>query len=197
MDIIWFKIVAGIQFLKALLDIIFGPLNALGPAVAIVAIALIGVAISKYLSKSFKTKRYKALRKDFLYWYNVRQEAMKCDNREKADRLARNIDQAKLNRLYYDYFFEGLLNNIVTKYLPILLLVAYVNEAYQPGNLLQLTGREYIFKLGTVGDHPLLVGSIFWFLISMVFIYLGAFGVKKLFKIQRLQGPNQRQSAVL
>ena len=45
MDIIWFKIVAGIQFLKALLDIIFGPLNALGPAVAIVAIALMVLAI--------------------------------------------------------------------------------------------------------------------------------------------------------
>ena len=48
LDIIWFKIVAGIQLLKALLDIVFGPLNALGPAVAILAIALIAVVFTKF-----------------------------------------------------------------------------------------------------------------------------------------------------
>jgi hypothetical protein len=184
LDIIWFKIVAGIQLLKALLDIVFGPLNALGPAVAILAIALIAVVFTKFLSRIFKTRRYKELRKDFLYWLNIRQEAMKCEDREKAKRLAKNIDQAKLNKVYYDYFFEGLLNNIVTKYLPILLLLAYVNETYQPTNLLKLFGREYVFKLGHVGENTLFVGSIFWFLVSIVLIYLVIFTFKKVIKFK-------------
>jgi len=184
LDIIWFKIVAGIQLLKALLDIVFGPLNALGPAVAILAIALIAVVFTKFLSRIFKTRRYKELRKDFLYWLNIRQEAMKCEDREKAKRLAKNIDQAKLNKAYYDYFFEGLLNNIVTKYLPILLLLAYVNETYQPTNLLKLFGREYVFKLGHAGENTLFVGSIFWFMISIVLIYLGIFMFQKALKFK-------------
>ena len=112
LDIIWLKILFGIQYLKDFLDVIFGPLNALGPVVAISAIALSAVMSAKVLTKLFKTKRYIELQKEFTYWFNIRQEAVKCDDPEKARLLAKNIDQAKLNRLYYDYFFEGLLNNI-------------------------------------------------------------------------------------
>jgi len=147
-------------------------------------IALVTVVITKSLSKVFKTRRYRELQKEFRHWFNIRQEAMKCDDREKAKRLAKNIDQAKLNKLYYDYFFEGLLNNIVTKYLPILLLLAYVNETYQPANLLKLFGREYVFKVGHVGEHSLFMGSIFWFMISIVLIYLVIFTGKKVMKFK-------------
>ena len=184
LDVIWFKIVAGIYHLKDLLDLVFGPLNTLGPAVAILLIALVTVVITKSLSKVFKTRRYRELQKEFKHWFNIRQEAMKCEDREKAKRLAKNIDQAKLNKVYYDYFFEGLLNNIVTKYLPILLLLAYVNETYRPANLLKLFGREYVFRLGHFGEHTLFVGSIFWFMISIVIIYLILFTFKKILKLR-------------
>jgi len=184
LDVIWFKIVVGIHHLQDLLDYIFGPLNTLGPAVAILFIALVTVVITKSLSKVFKTRRYRELQKEFRHWFNIRQEAMKCDDREKAKRLAKNIDQAKLNKVYYDYFFEGLLNNIVTKYLPILLLLAYVNETYRPANLLKLFGREYVFKVGHVGEHTLFMGSIFWFMISIVLIYLVIFTGKKVMKFK-------------
>lgn len=182
LDVIWFKIVAGIHHLKDLLDFLFGPLNALGPAVAILLIALVTVVITKSLSKVYKTRRYRELQQEFRHWFNIRQEAMKCDDPEKSRLMAKNIDQAKLNKVYYDYFFEGLLNNIVTKYLPILLLLAYVNETYQPANLLKLFGREYVFKLGRFGEQTLFMGSIFWFLISIVLIYLVIFSCKKAIK---------------
>jgi len=184
LDVIWFKILAGVHFLKDMLDFIFGPFNTLGPAVAILFIALVTVVITKSLSKIFKTRRYKRLHEEFRHWFNIRQEAMKCDDPEKARRLAKNIDQAKLNKVYYDYFFEGLLKNIVTVYLPILLLLAYVNETYQPTNLLKLFGREYVFKLGHIGENTLFVGSIFWFLISIVLIYLATFTFKKVLRFR-------------
>jgi len=72
----------------------------------------------------------------------------------------------------------------VTKYLPILLLLAYVNETYQPANLRKLFGREYVFKLGQIGEHTLFMGSIFWFLISIVLVYLVIFSCKKALKIK-------------
>lgn len=179
LDVIWFKIVAGIHHLKDLLDLIFGPLNSLGPTVAILLIALVTVVITKSLSKVFKTRRYRELQNEFRHWFNIRQEAMNCDDPEKSRLLAKNIDQAKLNKVYYDYFFEGLLNNIVTKYLPILLLLAYVNETYRPANLMKLFGREYVFKLGHIGEHSLFMGSIFWFMISIALSYLVIFTCKK------------------
>jgi hypothetical protein len=72
----------------------------------------------------------------------------------------------------------------MTKYLPILLLLAYVNETYQPANLLKLFGQEYVFKVGRLGDNTLLVGSVFWFMISIVICYLAIFAVKKILKFR-------------
>ncbi|MEJ2285692.1 MAG: hypothetical protein P8X85_19120 [Desulfobacterales bacterium] len=181
LDTIWFKILVGVQYLKDFLDLIFGPLNALGPVVAISVIALAAVILAKVLTQLFKTKRYRELQKEFTHWFNIRQEAVKCDDPEKARLLAKNIDQAKLNRLYYDYFFEGLLNSVATRYLPILIFLAYVNEAYQPGNLLKLFGREYLFQIGSAGDNPLMVGSIFWFVFSILALYVLTFAAKKIF----------------
>jgi len=172
LDSLWFKIEILIRYLGSLLDFVFAPLDHLGPAVAISIIALIAVAVAKYFTGKFKTRRYKELEKQFFHWYNVRQEAKKCDDPEKAKLLAQNIDQAKLNRVYYDYFLEGFLNNILTMYLPILLLLAYVNEAYSPGNLMKRFGREYIFKVNTSNGQAIFVGTVFWFIVSVLLVYL-------------------------
>lgn len=179
MDIFWFKIVVGVQYLKEIVDIIVGPLNYLGPAVAILIIATVTAVLTRFLSRKFKTRRYKTLKAEFQHWYTIRQEALKCEDPEKAKRLAKNIDQAKLNRVYYDYFFEGLLNNLATKYLPVLVVLSYVNDAYGPENLLALFGRDYVFKFGS-GD-PVLVGSVFWFILSLLSVHLVWFLIKKLY----------------
>ena len=179
MDILWFKIVAGVQYLKEILDIVLGPLNYLGPAAAILIIAAATAVLTRFLSSRFKTRRYKTLKKEFQHWYNIRQEALKCEDSEEAQRLAKNVDQAKLNKVYYDYFFEGLLNNLATKYLPILVVLSYVNSAYRPENLLALFGRDYVFKIGN-GD-PVLVGSVFWFIMSLLTVHLVWYLTKKLY----------------
>jgi len=108
LDSLWLNILVLVHYIKTFLDLIFAPLNSLGPAFAIFTIAFITVIITKILTKAFITKRYKELKKNFEYWHNVRQEAMKCEDREKAKSLAKNIDQAELNRAYYDFFLEGL-----------------------------------------------------------------------------------------
>lgn len=173
LDSLWLKAVALIHYIESFLDVIFSPLNSLGPAIAISTIALVTVITTKILTKIFKTKRYKELQNEFEYWFNVRQEASKCKDPDKAKQLAKNIDQAKLNRVYYDYFFEGFLNGIAAKYLPILLLLAYVNEAYKPGSLLKLFGREYIFKFTNFSEEAIVVGAVFWFVVSILLIYVG------------------------
>lgn len=181
LDIVWHNIVVAVQYAKNLLDVVVSPLNALGPAFAISTIALITVVITKILSKRFKTRRYKELRKQFEYWLGVRQEAQKCEDPDKAKLLTKNIDQAKLNKLYYDYFFEGLLNNLATIYLPIFTLLAYINEAYRSSNLAKLFGRDYIFKFGGDQGQPMLIGAVFWFVLSLFLIYLGWYIVKKIY----------------
>lgn len=195
LDTLWFKIEVSIHYLRGFLDVLFSPLNSLGPAVAIATIALITVIITKYFTKKFKTKRYRELREQFVHWYNVRQEAIKCEEYEKGKLLAKHIDQAKLNRVYYDYFLEGLLNNILTMYLPILLLLAYVNEAYSTSNLLKLFGREYVVKLRNFGGEQIAIGAAFWFVVSLVLIYLGWFLVKKLYSTAKKTKPDSYFSA--
>ena len=106
LDFLWFKTVDLGHHIRIFLDGIFAPLNTLGPAIAIFIIAFITVVIAKLLARIIKTKRYEELKKEFFYWYNLRQEALKCEDRDKAKLLAKNIDQAKLNKVYYDYFLE-------------------------------------------------------------------------------------------
>jgi len=179
LDKIWFQIVIYIHHIKDRLDILFTPLNAFGPAFAILVIAMLTVLLIKLLSRIVVTKRYKELKKEFLYWYNLRQEALKWNDKEKAKPLAKNIDQAKLNRLYYDYFLESFLLGLIAKYLPIFCALAYVNESYKPERMQQLFGRNYVFTFdlsiwGLTG-----ISAIFWFIISLFLIYLIWFVIQK------------------
>ena len=181
LDSLWFKILDLIGLFDSLLDFIFAPLNFFGPAVAISVIALFTVILTKILSKIVKTKRYETLKKEFKHWYIIRQEAAKCKDPEKSKLLTKNIDQAKLNKVYYDFFFEGFMLGIVTKYLPILIFVAYVNEAYRTENLIKVFGRDYVFKFAGSGPKPVLVGGVFWFIVSILLIYLCWFLIKRMY----------------
>ena len=172
LDLIWFKIEGGIQVLKLCLDALFSPLTILGPAVMISVIALLTVLLTRFLAKTFKTKRYRTLEKEFNHWHGVRQAAMAADDREKGRLVAKSIDKAKLNRLYYDYFLEGLLNNMGTRYIPILFMIGYVNEAFNPHALLKTFGRNHVVSIPLVQAHGLEVGGIFWFVVSIVSFYL-------------------------
>ena len=180
-DIIWLKILVLIHFFVKGLDFIFTPLNPLGPAVVILVIVLLTVASTKFLSRIYKTKRYLKLQKDFQYWYNLRNEALTCKDPEKGKALAKNIDQARLNKVYYDFFFEGLLNSVPTKYLPILIMLAYVNEAFKPDKLLKNFGREYIFKFVNFDGNVIKIGAVFWFVLSMLLVFLAWFVFEKLY----------------
>ena len=68
LDGLWLKILVFVYYIKTLLDLIFAPLNSLGPAIAIFTIALVTVIITKILAKAFITKRYKQLKKNFDYF---------------------------------------------------------------------------------------------------------------------------------
>ena len=188
-DIVWLKILVLIHTFVKGLDFIFAPLNPLGPAVVILVIVLLTVAATKFLSKIYKTKRYLKLQKEFQYWYNLRNEALTCKDPEKGKALAKNIDQAKLNKVYYDFFFEGLLNSIPTKYLPILIMLAYVNEAFNPDKLLENFGRGYILKFVNFNGNVIKIGAVLWFVLSMLLVYLVWFVFEKLyFKYKKTEG---------
>ena len=193
LDIVWQKTLFLVNYFVKGLDFIFTPLNLLGPAVAIMIIVLLTVASTKFLSKIYKTKRYLKLKKEFQYWYNLRNEALACKDPEKGKALAKNIDQAQLNKVYYDYFFEGLLNSIPTKYLPILIMMAYINETFRPDKLLEYFGRDYIVKFVNFDGTVIKIGAIFWFVISMLMVYLAWFVIGKLYS--KHSNPNKNEKA--
>ena len=180
LDIIWFNIIDFFHYVRTLLDAVFAPLNALGPAFTIFTIALLTVIITKFLTGTFKTQRYRKLKKEFEHWFNIRQEALKCNDSQKAKLLAKNIDQAKLNQVYWDYFLEGFLISLVTRLLPISCFFAYVNEAYKLENLITLFGKEYIFKVKGLNQELFFVGAGLWFVLSLLLIYFAWFVIKRL-----------------
>jgi flagellin-specific chaperone FliS len=182
LDILWLKIVALTHAVVNLMDVMVSPLNVLGPGMVIFMLVFVTVAFTKVFKRFYTTKRYEALKKEFHHWAEVRKQAMDMENREKGKQLAKNIDQAKLNKVYYDYFFEGLLKSILTTILPVLLMAAYVNEAYNPDRLSDLFGRSYVFKVPGFGGEPTPAGALIWFVLSLVLVHILWAVTKKILK---------------
>lgn len=172
LDIVWSKIVIGVGHAYAFVNQILAPLEVMGPFPVILLLVLITVCLTKSFSRVYTTKRYEALKIEFIHWHALRQEAVACQDREKGKLLARNIDQAKLNKVYYDFFFEGLLKNILTIYLPCLIVAAYVNEAYKTEALVAKFGKKYVFELNFSGGEPTLLGALFCYVILLLTTYL-------------------------
>lgn len=172
LDIVWLKLMAIVHYIAKGLDLMLAPLSPMGPAVMILAVVFAAVAMSKFLSKIYKTKRYVELKKEFDYWFDLRKEAMAIKDTDQGKAIAKNIDQARLNNAYYNFFFEGLLGSLLTKYLPIFLMLAYVNEAFKSENLLKNFGQAYIFKYVNNNGEVILVGAVFWYVISTLTVYL-------------------------
>ncbi len=173
---VWERIVDGVGWVAALLDRLLAPLNAhLGPAMMILIITITVVALTKLLSRVYNTQRHAELKANYEHWFALRQAAMACDDRDKGNGIAKNIDQAQLNKAYYDYFFEGFLKSIITTMLPILFAAAYVNRAYAPDNLMQQIGRKVIFRFTRAGGEPVMVSAFFWFVICLFLVYLAWF----------------------
>jgi len=185
-DIAWEYIYFLIQKGVAVLDYLLSYLHFLGPVTVIVLLAALTVAFAKILKKYTKTKRLETLEKDFQYWLSIREEAMQCEDREKGKALAKNIDSAKLNKAYYDYFLEGLLLSFITFYLPVISMASYINEAYRSERLLELFGRDYICRFGS--DDPVVFGALFCFLISILSVVILSYVWKLVLKSRRSAG---------
>ncbi|MFW2368396.1 MAG: hypothetical protein ACN4GW_18425 [Desulforhopalus sp.] len=181
LDTIWEYIAAGFLSLAETFYSILQNLHFLGPVVLISLLALATVGVTKLLSKLIKTRRYAELEKKFHYWSRLRDEAMKFEDREKGKRMARNIDQAELNKAYYDYFFEGFMLGIARKIIPIFFMFAFINEFYRTERLLEIFGRGYVLQVPTSGGEVVLIGAVFWYIISLFLGYLLWFFVPRIF----------------
>ena len=178
----------GFLSLASQLDMLLSPLhNTFGPASVIILLAICTVCVTKFMKRNFRTKRHKKLEEEFNYWLTIREEAMQCEDREKGKRMARNIDKAKLNKCYYDYFFEGLMLSFANTYLPILIVLSYVNRYYRPERLLELTGKDYVVMFGNASGEPVLIGSLFFYMCALLVTYLGWGTVQKYIERRRMR----------
>lgn len=182
MDQLWFLIEAGIASAVIHLDRLISPLEMFGPGVVIFILALFAVGVSGILRRCYTTKRHVELKREFDYWHNLRQQAMALEDREKGRGLAKNIDQAELNRAYYDYFFEGFLKSLVTTWLPIFLTLAYVNRIYTPANLIQRFETDHLFFFVNTPALSVNINSITWFFISLILSFLLVVGLTTMWK---------------
>ena len=185
-----------IQYGASLFDQMLTPLHLFGPIIILTLLALITVLITKLLNRVIITKRYVELEKEFKHWFSLREEAMKGEDYDKAKMLAINIDQAKLNRAYYDYFLEGFLLGLVRNVLPIFVMVAYINEYYRAEELSRLFGKGYLFSMPSFGGDPVMVGSVFYFIITLLLTYL-AWAVSKKLISQKKSVLNQPVKSVI
>jgi len=177
MDTVWIWTLQLIELIQSGLNLVFSPLHVLGPTATIFCIAAVTVVLARWLTQRFKTKRYYRLEQEFRYWYDLRQEALKLkqEDPEKGKALARDIDKGKLNKAYYDYFFEGFLNNLLTMYIPFFGMLTYVNYTYSPEALQELFGRSALFTFTWFNGQSYPVGAAFWFFCSAIMSYLALF----------------------
>ena len=201
MDALWTMVLAAIRQIQAGLFQVISPLHILGPVATIAVLAVATVLFARFFTRRFKTRRYRELEQEFHYWFNLKQEALKlrAEDPDKARQLGVNIDKGKLNEVYYNYFFEGLLNNLLTMYIPIFSMLAFVNYTYRPKALAALFGKDYLFDLLWINGQTYPVGAAFWFVTCVFAAYLaffaGGFMVKRVF--HNRQGSRQSGEAAL
>ena len=172
LDNIWEYIESFLNYSILLLDKIISPLEILGAWFVIFILAFLVVIFTRIIALSYVTKRYINLEKEFRHWKGVRDEAMKHPDLEKGKALAKNIDQAQLNKAYYDYFFEGLLKHFAVNVLPILLMVAYISKVYTPETLFKRFGEKSIFSFSFGSSTQTDVSSLLWFIICLIFSFI-------------------------
>jgi hypothetical protein len=168
LDRVWEVIYTFLNKVVVFLDTLFSPLEILGPGVVIFLLAFLIVIITRVIARFYVTKRYVILKKEFEHWQGIREEALKHPDMDKGKRLARNIDKAELNKVYYDYFFEGLLKNFITNVIPILFMVTYVTTVYTPETLLKRFGDEWVFSFSIGSSFQMDISSMFWFVICII-----------------------------
>jgi len=182
LDRVWELIYAFLNSTVVFIDTLFSPLEILGPAGVIFLLAFLVVTITRIISRFYVTKRYIELEKEFQHWQSVREEALKHPEREKGKALAKNIDQAQLNRAYYDYFFEGLLKHFAVNVLPILLMVSYVTKVYTPETLFKRFGEKWIFSFSLGSSSQINISSLLWFVICLLLSFILFAVLKKVFR---------------
>ncbi len=172
LDTLWEYLASGFLYIGDTFFTFLQNLHFAGPLLLISLLSLCTVMITKTLNRWIITKRYVELEKQFHYWAKLREEAMSCEDKEKGKRMARNIDQAELNRAYYDYFFEGLLLGIARKIIPIFFMFAFINEYYRPEKMFEMFGKEHVLQMISTSGQPVLIGSVAWYFISLLSCYL-------------------------
>jgi hypothetical protein len=182
LDTLWLYILTGIDLAFDLVNRVLAPLNFLGPAGIIFLMVLVLVAFTKTMARHYTTRRYRKLKENYEHWFELRREALSGEDREKGKALAKNIDQAELNKAYYDYFFEGFLKNILTTIFPVLLTAAYITKAYKPENLAKTFGQPYIFRFADTGGKPVVISAFFWFVISLLLVHVLWFVIGRMYK---------------
>lgn len=177
LDKAWEHIETALYQAVLLLDNIISNIEFLGAPILIFLLTFAVVLMTRFISKHYVTRRYKDLKKEFEHWHSVREEALKHPDREKGKALAKNIDQAELNKAYYDYFFEGMLKNFVSNVLPVLLTAAYLTKIYTPENLVQRFGQNSVFVF-SLSNTQIEVSTLFWYVISLIVSFILYWGVK-------------------
>ncbi|MDD9302558.1 MAG: hypothetical protein HUK40_09540 [Desulfobacter sp.] len=107
LDRVWAYIESGLESLALGVDHLISPLESFGPGWVIFILAVFTAGFTRMMVFFFRTRRHAELEKEFLHWKSVREAAMKTGDREKGKAMAKNIDQAKLNKVYYDSVMSG------------------------------------------------------------------------------------------
>jgi hypothetical protein len=182
LDTLWIQILALLEMAFGLVNSLLAPLHFLGPAGLIFLITVLLVTFTKIAARYYNTRRYQKLKANYEHWFEVRRQALAGEDKAKGKALAKNIDQAELNKAYYDYFFEGFLKNMLTTILPILLTSAFIIKAYKPDNLAKLFGRTHIFRFADSGGEPIVISAFFWFIISLILVHILWFAGARLYR---------------
>ena len=177
LDRLWAQIGLYLNASVMFVDRLLSPLEVFGPGFVIFVIAFAVALFTRVFSRFYITKRYLRLEQEFRHWQQVRQEAMKHPDAEKGKLLAKNVDQAKLNHVYYDYFFEGLMKSFITNVLPILVAASYVTAVYTPSALMQRFGTKWVYSFGS-GSSLVNISSLFWYIICLLLSFVLIFLVK-------------------
>jgi hypothetical protein len=154
------------------LNFLFSPIASLSPLQQIIAAALLGALISRFLAKRYRSRREQYLQKEFDDKLAAMQET-KAVADEKVERVLRKGLQDAADETYEKLILDRFIEMGISYSLPMFFLLIWLEYSrFTPDKLKALTGSAYAWVTSSGLNISAAYAYFFFFNIFLILLWL-------------------------
>jgi hypothetical protein len=126
----------------------------------VLGVAILVHIVARVAARWYHPSRLRAAQHRYHTVRRLRDETLRRADGEKAARLAASMKSAELDAARAEYRVQGFLVWLLTRALPFILGLAYVDATYGAARLRELRGHEYLWAVSLPGGGAWPLGGV-------------------------------------